>query len=224
MSELTLETLDRDGALAEVLDRLPSASRRAFLRAAAVAGLASGAALLAFEEPVEAAAGDVAILNYALVLEYLQASFYTEAEMMRALHGPTARLAQIVGTHERAHVRALKGVLGRAALARPRFNFGGATEGMKAFTRTAVAFEDLGAAAYKGQAPYIKSDRVLAAALAIHSVEARHAAWIRRLAGVVPSAHAFDKPKSKPAVLNIVSATHFVQPATQASANPAFTG
>ena len=36
---------------------------------------------------------------------------------------------------------------------RPTFDFQGVTEEQQAFLKTAVAFEDLAVAAYKGQAP-----------------------------------------------------------------------
>jgi hypothetical protein len=49
--------------------------------------------------------------------------------------------------------------------------------------RTAAVVENVGAAAYLAQAPRIKSKEVLAAALSIHSVEARHAAALNRLTG-----------------------------------------
>ena len=62
---------------------------------------------------------------------------------------------------------------------RPAFNFRGTTEARRAFLKTAVAFEDLAVAAYKGQAPRLHSKPVLATAVSIHSVEARHAAWMR---------------------------------------------
>ena len=136
------------------------------------------------------------ILNFALALEYLQASFYTEAERIGALHGALAQQAHVVGMHERAHVKAFKELLGSAAIKEPTFNFHGVTENPEAFRSTAVAFEDLATAAYKEQAPLIKSRSYLAGALAIHSVEARHAAWIRRLAGFLPAAKAFDEPLS----------------------------
>ena len=58
------------------------------------------------------AASDIDILNYALVLEYLQASFYTEAERSGALSGRTAEAARIVGATERAHVKAFRKLLG----------------------------------------------------------------------------------------------------------------
>ena len=42
--------------------------------------------------------------------------------------------------------------------------------------------------AYQGQAPFIKSNAVFMAAISIHPVEARHAAWIRNLARPAPGA------------------------------------
>jgi hypothetical protein len=224
--DLALDDLDRDGAIRESLDRLPRSSRGGFLKAAA-GGLA---ATVALGRPAGATAalsrGDVAILNYALTLEYLQDSFYTEAERKGALEGPAARLTRVVGAVERAHVRALRKVLGREAVARPFFDFRGVTENPPSFIRTAVAFEDLGTAAYKGQADKIQSPEVLAAAVGIHSVEARHAAWIRYIAGVQPAVEAFDQPKNKPETLRLVRRTRFIvrRPHTKAAKKPPFTG
>ena len=153
---------------------------------------------------------DVDILNFALLLEYLQADFYTEVERIGNLSGPLERQSRIVGAHERAHVRAFNQVLGRKAIKKPNFDFRGATETPERFRRTAVAFEDLAVAAYKGQAPRIKSRPYLASALAIHAVEARHAAWIRHLAGVSPVPVAFDDPLPMKRVNHLVKATNFV--------------
>ena len=120
-------------------------------------------------------------------------------------------------------MRAFRTVLGSRAIKRPHFDFGGATEGSDAFRRTAVAFEDLAVAAYKGQAPRIGSREYLASALAIHSVEARHAAWIRRLAATSPVAGPFDEPLARPTVTRIVARTHFVMQMAS-STRPPFTG
>jgi rubrerythrin len=208
VSDLTLDELDRDGAICEALARV--GSRAAFLRNAVV----GGAMLLgAVGRPAAAAAStanDVDILNYALTLEYLQASFYTETERIGALKGKAAEAARIVGAVERAHVKAFRKVLGDAAVKRPTFNFRGTTEQVTSFLKTAVAFEDLAVAAYKAQAPRIESRAVLAAAISIHSVEARHAAWMRRLFGFVPAVRAFDEPLSRARVERIVAATHFI--------------
>lgn len=209
MPDLTLEHLDPDGALSEAAERA-GISRSHLLQTALVGGAGFLAALAAAEDAEPASARDVDILNYALVLEYLQASFYTEAERLRALRGRTRRAARVLGSVERAHVTAIKDVLGSAAVKRPFFNFQGVTEAQTPFLKTAVAFEDLAVAAYKGQAPRIRSKPLLAAAISIHSVEARHAAWMRHLFGVVPAKNAFDEPLSRPAVEKIVASTRFI--------------
>jgi hypothetical protein len=224
-----LDDFDVDGAVRETCERLPRETRSGFLNTAARTGAAVLVGL-AIRPAVAAASSnpnDVAILNFALALEYLQASFYTEAERIGALHGPLAHQANVVGVHERDHVKAFKSVLGSAAIKQPSFNFHGVTENPNAFRSTAVAFEDLATAAYKEQAPKIESRTYLAAALAIHSVEARHAAWIRRLAGFLPAAKAFDEPLSDRRVVGIVNSTHFVtlqEPSMTARTSPRFTG
>ena len=166
------------------------------------------------------------MLNFALVLEYLQSSFYTEAERSKALHGKADDAATRVGAVERAHVAAFKDLLGSKAVKRPAFNFRGTTEDQRPFLKTAVAFEDLAVAAYKGQAPRLRSKEVLAAALGIHWVEARHAAWMRYLFGVQPAVNAFDDAASKAKVQRMVTATHFVvsRPRTKMRRRPRFTG
>jgi rubrerythrin len=233
MPFLTIAELDRDGALREAHDCLAPAdrptahSRRAFFGKALAAG--GGALAVYAARPGRAAAqskGDIAILNYALALEYLQAAFYTEAQRRGALRGDARKAARVIGAVERAHVQALLDVLGRNAAKEPFFDFRGTTEDQVAFLRTAVAFEDLGTAAYKGQAPLIQSPQILAAAVSIHSVEARHAAWIRYLVGAVPANDAFDLPKTKRETLELVASTRFIvrRPRMEASANPNYTG
>ncbi len=49
-----------------------------------------------------------------------------------------------------------------------------------------MMLEDTGVEAYQGQAGNIRAHPVLAAAIAIHPVEARHAAWIRDISGQSP--------------------------------------
>ncbi|MEP6954229.1 MAG: ferritin-like domain-containing protein [Solirubrobacteraceae bacterium] len=223
MDDLRLEHLDRDGALAEAIAALHGHTRTDLLRGA----VAGSAALLAVcAAPARAAARDrdVAILNFALTLEELQAAFYTEVERNKVLRGDLREQATVVGGHERAHVRAFREVLGSRAAKRPRFDFGGATEGSGAFRRTAVAFEDLAVAAYKGQAPRIRSREYLASALAIHSVEARHAAWIRRLAGKSPVTGPFDDALTRRETSRIVARTQFISTTSTTRRSPRFTG
>lgn len=222
-----LHAVDVDGAIAEASHQRQLALSRRGLLAAAAAG--AGALVLGRSEAQAASglsANDVGILNYALVLEYLQASFYTEAERSGALSGKTAQAATVVGATERAHVKAFQKLLGTKAVKRPLFNFQGVTEAQQAFLKTAVAFEDLAVAAYKGQAPKLRSSAVLAAAVGIHSVEARHAAWMRELFGVTPAVNAFDKPATKQNINRIVASTHFIvaHPKMKARSKPQYTG
>jgi hypothetical protein len=223
-----LAAVDRDGSIAEARVDLDSAlSRRRLLGGAAVG---VGGLLFARAGGARAAgdlaASDVSILNYALVLEYLQASFYTESERAGALSGKTAEAARVVGAVERAHVKAFQKLLASKAVKRPMFNFQGVTERQQPFLRTAVAFEDLAVAAYKGQAPKLQSPAVLAAAVGIHSVEARHAAWMRELFGITPAVHAFDEPASRQKITRVVASTHFIaqRPRMTGRSKPRYTG
>jgi len=213
--------LDPAGALAEAAD---ACSRRGFIAIAGAGALALGIPVAASAK--DAAANDTAILNFALVLEYLQAAFYTEAERLNALTGHTAATARQLGAVERAHATALQQALGDTADPRPFLDFQGATEDDDLFVQAAVAFEDLGAAAYKNQLTRISTPAYLSAAASIHSVEARHAAWIRYVAGVAPAADALDDPISDADARELVARTRFVRPrpTTVARRAPAFTG
>lgn len=229
MRDIDLSELDRDGAIADAIEQVWGDSRADFLRKAALGSGVLLGALAAPAAPAVAAKSykaDKAILNYALLLEYLQADFYSEAERLKTLRGETARQARVVGAHERAHVKALRRVLGRDAVKSPSFNFRGVTEDPGAFRRTAVAFEDLSVAAYAAQAPRIESKSYLVAALGILSVEARHASWIRRIAGRQPAARAFDEPRPKSEVLRLVRATRFITSGARTSGkgSPNYTG
>jgi hypothetical protein len=204
---------DADGALQETADAAQRHSRRNFLRtsglaiggAAVAGGLMPGSALAATPK------GDVAILNFALTLEYLESAFYASALKHAGLHDELLRFARLVHQHEKAHVEALRKALGSSAIKRPTFAFGAAVQSRSAFTATSIKLEDTGVQAYQGQAPFIKSNAVFKAAISIHPVEARHAAWIRNLAGLSPAPAAFNPALSKAAVLSAVTATGFIQ-------------
>jgi len=127
------------------------------------------------------------------------------------LSGELERFARLVHQHEKAHVEALRKALGNAAVKRPTFAFGAAVQSKAAFTATSIKLEDTGVQAYQGQTPFIKSQDVFKAAISIHPVEARHAAWIRNLAGQAPAPAAFNPALSKSAVLAAVGATGFIK-------------
>ncbi|HEX4364667.1 MAG TPA: ferritin-like domain-containing protein [Solirubrobacteraceae bacterium] len=133
-------------------------------------------------------ASDLKILNYALTLEYLEAEFYKEVIASGIVKDPkVGAIATKFGATEQEHVAALTATikkLGGKPVAAPKTKFQPTIDkGLTHVLQTAATVENLGAAAYLGQAGNIKSKEVLAAALGIHSVEARHAAALNILVG-----------------------------------------
>ncbi len=208
MSDLIkLDLVDVDGAIREAEATVEGDSRAQFFRKAALGGAAvmgGGTLLGLLPELADAAPSkkqDVAILNYALTLEYLENEFYKEGLSKAGLSGDLLSAARIVQGHEATHVAALKKTLGRKAVKKPKFDFGTTTSNPADFLKTAVVLEDTGVSAYAGQGPRIKQKAVVVAALAIHSVEARHAAYLRGLNDQNFAPRAFDKPATMKAVL-----------------------
>jgi Ferritin-like domain len=162
-------------------------------------GLASGAIVaggftaLALSSPSHQQ--DLEVLSFALAFEQLQADFYARASRGLALRGDWLQFAQVVGAHERAHVAFLQHALGPNPRPAPRFRLTRTPGDLAAFQSAAVALEDIGVALYNGQAGNLTPAR-LAAAAEIVSVEARHAAWARELAGELPAPVATDVPAS----------------------------
>ena len=227
---LKLETVDVDGAIRESAEAA-GLDRGAFFKKAAIAGggiVAGGALFGPMLASAEAAistrkskANDVRILNYALTLEFLEAEFYKQAVEKRTFKSPEYEaFARTVADHEAKHVSFLRKALGSAAVKKPRFDFGDAVTNADKFNATAQVLEDTGVRAYAGQGPNILQRPVVQAALSIHSVEARHAAWIRFLNGggaagaaanVRPAPATFDSPASEKAILKAVTATGFIK-------------
>jgi hypothetical protein len=150
--------------------------------------------------------GDLAIVNYALTLEYLETEFYAKVVASGLFNGKVGSLIKDFGRQEQTHVEALKGTaekLGGTPAAKPEGKF--PIKSASQVAQLAYTVENLGAAAYLGQAGSIQSPEVLAAALAIHTVEARHAATLGTLVkkSVTPDG-AFAKPADMSTVLAAV--------------------
>jgi rubrerythrin len=150
--------------------------------------------------------GDLAILNYALTLEYLETEFYSKVVQAGLFTGKVGSLIKDFGQQEMTHVEALKGAvekLGGTPAAKPEGKFPINTASQVA--GLAYTVENLGASAYLGQAPHIQNPEVLASALAIHTVEARHAATLGTLVkkSVTPDG-AFAVPADMETVLQAV--------------------
>jgi len=150
--------------------------------------------------------GDVGILNYALTLEYLETAFYADVVKSGLFKGSDLETIRKFGSEEAEHVSALTGFvkqMGGTPASKPKTEF--PLKSAKSVLELAATVENLGAAAYLGQATNIKGASVLTAALSIHSVEGRHAAALNTLLGesITPDG-AFAKPAGAEEVLKSV--------------------
>ena len=211
-----------NGALRELADD-PS-DRKRFLRMMGGAGAASAFAIFVAAcgddddsstsggsgttktNTETAMAGDLEIVQYALTLEHLETDFYNAVIDAGVIKDKAlAETAKMIRDNEQDHVTALTGTVKQlgGTPKRPKTNFDAVLEGGETMVlETAATVENLGAAAYLGQAGRIKSKEILAAALAIHSVEGRHAAALNSVVGktIVPDG-AFARPASMAEVL-----------------------
>jgi hypothetical protein len=179
----------------------------------AAAALAAGSvpvllAALARDSFAQAPTTIRGVLEFAYILESLEYEFYNavlSAPAFAVVRGTltqveTATLTQI-RRHELAHVNLLRTTIGQlggmpATLTAANFDFtagngsgagplAAASSDKAVLLATAQSLEDTGVRAYKGQVAKLMGNKdVLTMALQIHSVEARHAAKIRRMRGV----------------------------------------
>ncbi len=196
-----------------------SLNRRRFLTGLGTAGAAAGAAMvlgctgtnggLLNGGPPPVMGGTPQpndVLNFALNLEYLEASFYLYATTGNGLSAtdmgtgtglgtvmggamvtdftPTVKaIAQQIASDEQTHVEILLKALGSAAVPMPNINLAalGTVNNMKLFLLVARAFEDTGVSAYLGGAGYLASSTsTLQVAAQILAIEAYHASNIRQ--------------------------------------------
>ncbi len=181
-------------------------SRKRFLKMVGGAGAASAFAVLlaacgdddeetaggdttAETDDSEAASKDLDILNYALTLEFLEAKFYQDV-LNSDVKPPSQLIAETIttfGEDEQEHVDALTAtieMMGGTPVEDPNGNFESVLTDADTILATAARVENVGAAAYLNEAGSIESPEVLAAALSIHTVEARHAAALNAAAGL----------------------------------------
>jgi len=206
-------------AIADERQRI--SSRRGFLTGTAkVAG--GGALALAFAGvPIARNVGsaaaqefedDLDILNYALTLEHLEHAFYRDGldmfddDAFMDDNRPKDLRANLetIRDHERAHVDFLTEAISEAGgepVAEAEYDFG--YDDIAGFLEVAMALENVGVSAYAGAAPAIKDEAILTAALGVHSVEARHAAYLNARNGESPFPDAVDKARTRDEVLEL---------------------
>jgi hypothetical protein len=222
-AERALRQIRADELCAGTREHLPATSAdgeltsraRLCARAVVVGGtLASGgvfaAGLPRLAASAPSAAQDKQILNFALLLEYIESGFYTEAFKKGKLSGDLLEYVSIVHHQEQEHVAFLKSVLGNSARKEPKLAFGAATSDPEKFTAAAIALEETMIGAYNGQAANLTKP-TLAAAAKIVSVEARHAGWIRAIAGINPAPTPTDKAKTAAQTQAAVKQTGFLK-------------
>lgn len=185
-------------------------------------GVSSGPMMAPPCKAEEAAGPDVPLLNYALTLEHLEYAFYrdglnnfSEEALMNAdalsEFGETVRMEvpkylETIRDHEEAHVNVLASTikkLGGNPVEEGTYDFGYTTP--TEFYAVAMALENTGVAAYAGAASQIVKNELLAPAAGIHSVEARHAAFLNLINSTSPFPSAVDQAKSIDEVLKIAS-------------------
>ena len=178
---------------------IESMTRGAFvLRGAIAAGAAYGAAAAGpyvARALAQSGAGDIAIVNFALTLEYVETAFYKAALANAKLRGAVKSLATQFGLDEAAHAEALSQAVQQAGATpakAPKTSF--PLRDQASFLRLAATLEETGVSAYNGAIPRLKSPDLVTALGSIVQVEGRHAAAIAVAAGRNPAPAAFDTP------------------------------
>ncbi len=175
------------------------------------------------------------ILNYALTLEHLEATFYRKALAQFTADDfdggqVVYDLITQIGDHEAAHVEALTATiedLGGTAVEQASYDFG--YTDAPSFLATAAAIENVGVSAYAGAAPSVAvlAPSLVATALGIHSVEARHASYVASLLNdpaTSPFPDAVDAPRTPDEVLAIAGPFIVSSDTATPAATPAATG
>lgn len=175
------------------------------VRGALAASAAYGAAAagpfveraLAQDGQEQAAQGDLDILNFALTLEILEATFYEQAlSEVSGLSGELRALTEEIRRNEVEHVSVLTtmvGSLGGEPVENVRLDFGDAFSDVQSYLELAQSFEDTGVGAYNGAGKLLQDKSILSAAGTIVQIEGRHAALIRMQRGEEIAPEAFDE-------------------------------
>lgn len=133
---------------------------------------------------VDLGTGDTGILNYAYLLEQLEAAFYVKvvASPYSGMTNEEKTVLTEIRDHELLHRDFFKAAIASAAIAQVEFDFSSINfMDRTSVLGTAKVFEDLGVSAYNGAGKLIVNPDYLLIAGKIVSVEARHAAVLRNM-------------------------------------------
>jgi hypothetical protein len=190
--------MDRQGRLAEGRGWTRGGLLRALIGGGAI--VAGGAAISTPTDSGTSLAAqskdaDAKVLNFFLLLEYVQEGFYREAVESGRLTGDLLEYATTVGEQESEHVTFLTERLGSRARSRPTLRFQNRLATSDRFRDTAIDLEEAALAGYIGQGANLSADAITSVATLV-SVEARQAAWVRDIAGVSPAPNAADPARN----------------------------
>jgi hypothetical protein len=210
-------------------------SRRNFFAKAGAFLVAAGVAPKALE--AQTFTSDVDILNYALRLERLEASFYTvglskfaATDFANANFAKTLTATQVANAytyiqtiqqHEMSHVSQITAAImgmGGTPVATDCYGFQPYGDDNKTFLNAdsfmaiAMVLENTGVMAYDGAIGLVQSATLRTTAATIATVEARHAAYLNQLNGVIPFPAAYDTAATATTILTAASA--FLAPCT----------
>ncbi|ORY71212.1 ferritin-like domain-containing protein [Pseudomassariella vexata] len=157
---------------------------------------------------------DVDVLQFALTLEWLEATFYQQGFAMfpddqftaLGLNAQQVTDLKSVGQTEQAHVQFLQSAIAQAGVqpVQPcQYNFG--FTDAKGMVGTAAVLENVGVSAYLGAAPILSDAKILAAAGSILTIESRHQSFIRVASGVAAVPSPFDTPLGPKAVFSLAA-------------------
>jgi hypothetical protein len=191
-------------------------TRRNFLlTAAAATGAAAVADTAQAQDPRVVV--DVAILNFLLRIEYVNAELYREgltdfttAARIRQfdVYGgqPTIDTLRSFSDQELTHIEMLRGLitrLGGTPLPQCTVNFSRFNAAVD-LMQAAFAIENVTVSAYLGVVPLVRLPQVQTAIASIASVQARHAAYVGTLNGQSPAPAPADTPRSREEILALL--------------------
>jgi rubrerythrin len=205
-------------------------SRRKFL--AGSAAILAGGALMAAPGVAKAhdtadPPSDVDMLNFALTLEHLEATFYRQGlekfgakdiEKSGLLEGSGKKFIrrsvyeylELIRDHEAEHVDTLQKVItsiGGTPVPPAEYNFETtAFTGPGKFLKVARLLENTGVSAYDGAIAHIETAELLTGGAQIATVEARHASYLNLITGEVPFPNTFDPPVAPQAIFDAAAA------------------